>query len=826
VLNRLERALQRQVHPSVGTVYAEEDATTDLLNDIDEVTRKLSTALEALELLNGDLGLLHSDATQSDRSSTQTPMSPSSMTTNSDDGNILSTGSSSWSFSSNRANYCQRMSVNSEFAQIHDCKPEEEKQVASSGTMVGPPLVSAGSMGASASLRSDRWSNQFAYFDPMSVDIDSASSLILGRRPSPHPPALMARSPARLGSPSMSSASTPSGTETRFPLENPTRDIDSYFARSASLRGASLPVRTKRSDGLSSSASLRRSPGSPTFTQANRQTSAEATQRVRTYDTELQTPIQEQIRTSTYRAADSILEDLNHLEPSPNPLARHTSRIRDRILSRSGQAAKSRYRIVNPEKEDLSRTDSARFTSSPVILSPSPSPSSPASTGHRSFAGFTPSLYKIDSIPVSHDADGNLEGDGTIDSELDIEIVNAIISSWNAGQWDQAKHNLEVLSSQHDEHRNSRLVRRLEHLLGVIASNNGQLEVALAHFLEVFSTPIEDVRQLDVGHCAAAYWMGDIYALLNHKTEAILAYSVAARTPLAEEPYWLPLQQQILAERHACRSGDVKTGINISMDLKPQDGEKSPDTILDPRIIARNVARTIMQADNQPASREAPELDPNRSRAMALHDSGIVPGSWQDDHKLEIDATAFEPSGSWPLLFDPFFVLETARRHRLSTPESDLLRSGLSAAKIPKKSRLAFSCQDLRWLIVTLRSCLTKLEIEWSEVIIDYGPKFFARYKVAGDGIATNHFFSISVYRLSFRPGYGVDICSDGIFSSRIQNAEPKAEKGVHGEEVKSIKKMIKEALEMAAKRQEATETESMTLPVMSINGVTSLHRR
>ena len=112
--------------------------------------------------------------------------------------------------------------------------------------------------------------------------------------------------------------------------------------------------------------------------------------------------------------------------------------------------------------------------------------------------------------------------------------------------------------------------------------------------------------------------------------------------------------------------------------------------------------------------------------------------------------------------------------------------------------------------------------------MIDYGPEFLARYKIAGDEIATSHFFSIPIYRLSFRPGYGVDICSEGIFSSRIQNVAPKGEKRVHGEEVKRVKKMIKEALEMAAKRQEATESKgmSMTLPVMSINGVTSLHRR
>lgn len=261
MLNRLERASKRQQDPSARTAYAEEDGITDLFNDIDEVTRKLSTALETLESLYGSLGVPYNDATQSDRSSTQTPMSPSSMTTNSDDGIAQSTASSAWSFSSNRASFAQRTSAYSQSAQNHDCKPEEEKQVASSRKMADPISPPAASTRVSPSLKSDRWSNQFAYFDPMSVDIDSASSLILGRRPSPYPPALMARSPARMGSPSPGCAPASSDVETRSPLQTPTRDVDSYIARSASLRSASLPVRSSGNDGLYSSASLRRSPG-------------------------------------------------------------------------------------------------------------------------------------------------------------------------------------------------------------------------------------------------------------------------------------------------------------------------------------------------------------------------------------------------------------------------------------------------------------------------------------------------------------------------------------------------------------------------------------
>lgn len=532
-------------------------------------------------------------------------------------------------------------------------------------------------------------------------------------------------------------------------------------------------------------------------------------------------------RASVDLASGLTPEDHDTPEPSSSSLTRRTSRIRDRILARSAQAAKSRYRIVNPEKSEVSRTDSARTIGSPTTVSSPASPLSPVETARRAFGGFTPSLYKIESLPTPRDADKKCDDKAVTESELNKEIVNAIVSSWNTGQWDQAKHNIEILSGRHNEDSDSRLARRLQHLLGVVASIDGQLDQALGHFLAVFSVPIEDASQLDAGHCAAAYWMGDICALLNRKTEALLAYSVAAKSPLFENLEWLPLQQQVLAEREACRSGGVKTGVNIPSEHESHDEEtRAADTILDPRIIARDVARTIMQTDSQPASRDGSKLDPSRSRAMALHDFDSQSGSWQEKHKLEIDTTAFDASAAWPLPFDPFFVLENVRRHRLSTPESDLLRSGLSAAKIPKKRSLGFSCQDLRWLIVTLRACLTKLEIEWSEIIVEHGPKFIARYKVAGNGVATSHFLSIPIYRLSFRPGYGVDICSDGIFSSRIQSVELKSEKGASSEEVKRVKKMIKEGLEMAAKRQEATESKGMSFPVMSINGVTSLQRR
>jgi hypothetical protein len=829
VLNRLERAIENQQDLPLRTVHSEENTAVNYLNDIDEVTRKLCTALEALERSNGTIGLLLNDASHGDRSSTQTPMSPSSMRTISEDSKAMSTASSSWSFSSKRTSLSHRLSVNSETASSHDRNQQEEKQVSPAHTMAGTYTPLADRRRTAPALGSDRWSTQFAYFDPMSVDIDSASSMILGGGLSPRPPP---RSPARIGTPPISNTSEPPSAATRLSLDKPMSDSDSYVARSASLRGTPMSVGSERTNRLTSSASLRYSPKSSRLPQTSRLLLDEATPRILATPVNavpvLEAPTYQQVRASIDMASTLAPEEPVPPEHSSNSLSRRTSRIRDRILARSAQAARSRYRIVNPEKDDLNRTDSAREADSPASSSSLSSTYSPVEMRERTFGGgFTPSLYKIDSLPATRVADEEHDGDAVAESEIDQEIVNAIISSWNSSQWDQAKHNIEILASRHSDRSDTRLVRRLQHLLGVIDSISGQLDQALGHFLAVFSVPVDDAAQLDVGHCTAAYWMGDIYALLNLKTEALLAYAVAARNPLFENLEWLPLQQQVFAEKEACRSGGVKTGVNISLEHESYDEDTgAADSILDPRIVGRDIARAIMQADIQPSSRECHKLDARQSRAMALHDFGKQSGPWQKLHKLEIDESAFDPSSAWPLPFDPFFVLETVRHHRLSTPESDLLRCGLSAAKIPKKSRLTFSCQDLRWLIVTLRACLTRLEIEWSEAVIEHGPRFIARYKVAGTGIATSHLFSIPMYRLSFRPGYGVDICPDGIFSSRIQDVEAKSEKGEQLEEVKRVRKMIKEGLDTAAKRQEATESKDMAFPVMSINGVTSLHRR
>jgi len=808
VLNRLDRSLQRRQSSVFKTEYLDGDLTADLLNDIDEVTRRLSNALETLRR-SESTSRLPLIPTGNGSPGTQTPKSSSILTSSSDDGNRMSAGSSSWSFGSRHPSLSQRQSVDNE----HVYKLEEEKQVISTHTELEPSALD-GPRRKLPVIRTGNQAMQFAYFDPMSVDIDSASSLILRGQPSQYDlfsPTSAPRSPAQvLVSSPIEKSAAPSAAATKL------QDNSGSLGRSTSLRNAMLPTKARKTAVLSSSNSLRFSPRSPTLLRTNKGAYNDIPQHQRSSSFTLINTLAE-VEDSDHDPAEAPAHQTT--EPPPNetrsPDSYHAASVRPpaRVMSRSTPVVKSRYRIVNSASTGQ---ESGSFLSF-AAQSPLSSPISPREATLWASEPKARHLSELGATPIQSDHQSIAE------SRLNHDFASAIISSWNAGLWDQAKHNIELHLSRDSECRDDRLKRRLHHMLGTIASLKGETQSALVHFISVFSSPVEDASQLDPGHCAAAYWMGDIYAMLNRRTEALLAYSIASRNPLLQDARSLPLFQQILAERETCRHGETKTGVNIDREDVHGDNDNKhniTDSILDPRILARDVARKIIQADTQPVS-SSRKLDPNRSRAMALHDLGLQTGSWQDKHALLLDATALELTSPWPLPFDPFFVLENVRNHRLlpSSPEIDLLQNNLSPTKIPKKSRLTFTCQDLRWLILTLRKCLAKLDMVWSEVMVEQSPRFIVRYSVReAGGVAKTNLFSIPVYRLSFRPGYGVDVCSDGICCSRIKAVVPKTERGVHGDEVKRVKKMVRESLEKAARRHEAMDAGGLaSLPVMSM---------
>jgi hypothetical protein len=807
VLNRLERILQRKQSVATRTEDVDGDIAADLLNDIDEVTRRLSDALEALDHLGG-ANRLPLNSTSSGSAGTQTPRSSSILTSSSDDGSKMSAASSSWSFGSRPPSLSQRQSVDNETISVY--KSEEEKQVVASRAASGPHATFNSFRRKLPVIRTDHQAMQFAYLDPMSVDIDSASSMILGGQPSQHDgfsPILPLRSSARLAKPLIEKPTAPLIAAAKLGQNTVAQENGSSIGRSTSLRSATLPItQAGKTAALSSSSSLRFSQRSPSIRQ-NR----EATYHQRS-SSAARINILAVVEDSDHEPAEAPMRHMTELPLNETRTIgpSHPALIRPpaRIMTRSTPAVKSRYRVVNSEET----THGPGPFASPVAQSPLSSPISPRRAAIRWAS--EPKTRHVSELDVTR-----IQSNQEIiaESRLNDEFASAIISSWNAGLWDQAKHNVELQLSRVSEYKDDRLTRRLHHMLGAIASLKGEPEQALVHFTSVFSSPVEEASQLDPGHCAAAYWMGDVYALLNRRTEALLAYSIAARSPQLQDAKLLQMDQQVFAEKESCRGGETKTGVNIDWDDVQDDDKPNPaDSILDPNILARDVARMMIQADTQPVSSTC-KLDPNRSRAMAFHDLGLQSGSWQDKHALLLGAKALDVSGPWPFPFDPFFVLENVRLHRLSAPEIDLLQNGLSATKIPKKSRLSFNCPDLRWLILTLRKCLTRLEMAWSEVMVEQSPRFIVRYASLEAGVAKTHFFSVPIYRLSFRPGYGVDICSDGISSSRIKGVVPKAERGVHCDEVKRVKKMVREFLEAAAKRHEATESRTPASPAMRL---------
>lgn len=823
VLKRLERVLKDGHGDLSRTDRVESEAIADLLRDVNSATQALSSALEVLEYLDGgnDLSL---NAISYGSTHTNTPRSPSILTSSSDDGTKMSPASSAWSSDSRHASFLQRLSANGQSTAPY--KPEKETQGHLDCINSDLQIGHMEERHANPPIGANRWSAQGTYFDPMSFDIESASSLIMGRRLGPEepPPCTPENRPAlQEALPSVDEGIEPPQRSTELPSVPVTSDSHGRIGRSLSLL-ARAPPNQRRTSVLSYSNSLRFSMRSPTFARREGKPSSSGTEHhlspatdkdctaAELHDTEHRRDV-----ATSYHPAEFGTREAGHVESPRSLVLENSAQHLASAVTSSVRVARSRYRVVNPEKCYPHRAD----------ISVKISPASPQAARCRQSVDIGPPSSFIASGPIINVPNTRLQHEPPAEIDLEEETTNSIVASWNAGHWDDAKHNIEILLSRQTEHHSSSLARRCRHLLGVIHSLKGELDQALAEFILVFSTPIKEAFQFDAGHCAAAYWMADIYALLGRRTEALLAYSIAARNSILQDARWLPMRQQFLMEKEACRDGDMKTGVNLDWNDEAQESNaEAADSILHHGIIAKDVARTIMQAEIQPSNRTDRKLDSNRSRAMAFHDLGLQSGSWQDKHMLHLDATAFKSSGAWPLLYDPLFALESVREHRLLAPETDLLQCGLSATKIPKKGRLGFSCQDLRWLICALRKCLTKLKMEWSEVMLGSSPKFLARYTTTEAGIARVHFLSLPIYRLSFRPGYGVDICPDGVSSARIQNVDAKCDKGVSQEKVKRVKKTIRDFLETAAKRQEAMESRTMALPVMSINGVTSLHRK
>ncbi|USW47890.1 Putative tetratricopeptide-like helical domain superfamily [Septoria linicola] len=140
--------------------------------------------------------------------------------------------------------------------------------------------------------------------------------------------------------------------------------------------------------------------------------------------------------------------------------------------------------------------------------------------------------------------------------------VQAIIHSWNRRHWDEAElllqEHLKICAVMKDQD----LAGRVQHLLAVCASFRGEWQEAMARFIANFRKPLNSSEDIDTGVCAAAYWLGDLYAMQNRTTDALLAYAIAGYNPLADASQATTSQEAIRAERATMRLGVSQAALN------------------------------------------------------------------------------------------------------------------------------------------------------------------------------------------------------------------------------------------------------------------------
>jgi len=405
-----------------------------------------------------------------------------------------------------------------------------------------------------------------------------------------------------------------------------------------------------------------------------------------------------------------------------------------------------------------------------------------------------------------------------VGTSFEKDQVAQVVEQWNSSLWHEAEMRIKGCLPRAVETSDRQMTRRMHHLLGAIASIQGQWQQALLYLISVFRAPITDDSQLDDGDCAAAYWLGDVYCLLDRRAEAFIAYSIAEQSSLFRGTQ---LHQRILSEQKACLSADASKGdFQLRWEREVQKLDRtSADSILHPRIVTSAAEKLFLdrgrvRAETKKNNKKQHVLDQNHNRVMAFRVLGADAGSYELDYRLKIGRSAFDISKSWPLLFDPHFAIANVLRGRMLTDECDLLSlfKHNPAAKIPKAGRnqkANFTCQDLQWLIMTIRECLSKANMIVSEVANAGDHCFVARFPTFEEKIGTIHFLTIALFRQSFTSGYGVDIASDGLYSARIMRGDWLVDKGVPSEESNRTIRMIREHLEAAAGRQEAAKSSS-----------------
>lgn len=363
--------------------------------------------------------------------------------------------------------------------------------------------------------------------------------------------------------------------------------------------------------------------------------------------------------------------------------------------------------------------------------------------------------------------------------------IGQICSIWNSRQWAKAESYLTCHLSTLNTPENHSIARRVRHLLGVCASYRGQWHGALAWFLSVINKPVEDARRLDAGDRAAFYWLGDTYAVLNRKEEALLSYCLAGSCNQSGST-----NTRLFS--HRCLQVDQETlrGMVSKASFKAiwshehfHNGCATEGEIFHSSIVSQAAA----QARLQHFGRSAEECTLHGGSGTKESTSHHKDNTLLSTNAIIITPSCFQPSNRWPMPSDPLFSMPNVSQGRLITNEIDLLHAvhQYPGTLLPRKTlsldRVSgFTCESLPQLITTLRKTLHTLAMGWSEVVNPKGLFFRVRYNVVNENIATTNYFSIEIIRVPLRPGYGLAFCTESLCTARVivtsTIAEPKCQ--------------------------------------------------
>ena len=328
--------------------------------------------------------------------------------------------------------------------------------------------------------------------------------------------------------------------------------------------------------------------------------------------------------------------------------------------------------------------------------------------------------------------------------------IEKICASWKSREWAKVALYLEYHLSLIESPDSDDAARRVRFLLGICASYRGHWKGALGWFTSVVRTPVTNIRFLDSADRAAFYWLGDTYAIMGRREEALLAYCLAGSCDrsngLSSSNRCLFADQQALQKTMA---RDSFRAIWASESFRK--GKAPVGGILASAVVTQSAAQACLQ---DAAS------SPDRCDTHAVFERFLI--MKPQSHGVALTPAHLQEGKPWPMPYDPTFSLDNVLRGRLAMAATTFDAHDTPASIKPRKSMTAerlhnFACADLPRLIASTRACLRALAHEWTETQQKQGKVLFlARSDVERDNVVAPEYFTLEIIRPRLRAGYAL----------------------------------------------------------------------